>query len=148
RAGSDLVPSVDSPEGRALAMWQESGQLELDVAGATVPVATLGADTPQQVRAITFSVPRASAIAFGRARLRITWDDAPHASVEAPVALFFGAGTLYNREDREYLVKALPVHIRFDAERVHLACFFPMPFERRAKIELIAPAEPVSDVRW
>src|SRR5690606_27912576 len=67
---------------------------------------------------------------------------------EAPVALFFGAGTLYNREDREYLVKALPVHIRFDAERAHLACFFPMPFERCAKIEFIAPAEPVSDVRW
>ena len=29
-------------------------------------------------------------------------------SIDAPVALFFGAGTLYNRDDREYLVKAFP----------------------------------------
>ena len=46
------------------------------------------------------------------------------------MALFFGAGTLYNRDNREYLVKAFPVNVRFDAEQVHLACYFPMPFFR------------------
>ena len=38
----------------------------------------------------------------------------PSHPIDAPVALFFGAGTLYNRDGREYLVKAFPVHIRFD----------------------------------
>jgi len=58
-------------------------------------------------------------------------------AVMKPVALFFGAGTLYNRDEREYLVKAFPVNIRFDADRVHLACYFPMPFLRSAHIELV-----------
>ena len=29
-------------------------------------------------------------MAFGRARLRVTWDDRPQPSIDAPVALFFG----------------------------------------------------------
>ena len=80
------------------------------------------------IRALTLSAPRSQAIALGRARLRISWDDRPMPSVDAPVALFFGAGTLYNRDDREYLVKAFPVNIRFDAREVHLACYFPDAF--------------------
>ena len=35
-------------------------------------------------------------------------------SIDAPVALFFGTGTLYNRDQREYLVKGFPIHIRDD----------------------------------
>jgi hypothetical protein len=100
------------------------------------------------LRALEFSVPRAQALAFGRARLRLTWDGAAQPSIDAPVALFFGAGTLYNRDDREYLVKAFPVSIRFDAQRVHLACFFPMPFFRTARIALVNPAEPPLEVAW
>lgn len=65
------------------------------------------------------------------------------------MALFFGAGTLYNRDGREYLVKAFPVHIRFHDQRVHLACYFPMPFFRSARFELVGPdGADVSDVRW
>lgn len=63
--------------------------------------------------------------------------------------LFFGSGTLHNRENVEYLVRALPVHIRFDNDRVHLACYFPMPFFRSARIELQGPNEAsIDDVRW
>ena len=110
-----------------------------------------------QIRAIELSVPVEQAIAFGHLRLRITWDDRPAPSVNAPVALFFGAGTLYNRDNREYLVKAFPVNIRFDAKRVHLACYFPMPFFHSAKIELAAPpelgaggasTETIADIQW
>ena len=57
-------------------------------------------------------------------------------SVDAPVALFFGAGTLYNRDNREFLVKAFPMNVRFDSNRVHLACYFPMPFRKSARIEI------------
>ena len=53
--------------------------------------------------------------------------------MDAPVALFFGAGTLYNREGREYLVKAFPTFIRFGQQQIELACFFPMPFFKSAR---------------
>ena len=89
----------------------------------------------------------------------------------------FGAGTLFNRDDREYLVKGFPISIRFDSARqpdplregnrpqtrvdslpssggaaggsVHLACYFPMPFFRSARIELVGNREiNLSGIRW
>ena len=109
------------------------------------------------LRALEFSVPKESAIAFGRARLRITWDDRPHPSIDAPIALFFGTGTLYNSDGREYLVKAFPINVRFDKDspeaksdgRVHLACYFPMPFFHSARIELVGTeAAGIPDIHW
>lgn len=104
---------------------------------------------PAVIRAIRFSVPAEDAVRFGQCRIRICWDDRPEPSVDAPIALFFGAGTLYNRDDREDFVKAFPVNIRFDPNRVHLACFFPMPFFKSAHIELMgADAELVQKIDW
>jgi hypothetical protein len=101
---------------------------------------------PATIRALELSAPKEHALALGRGRIRVTWDDRSTPSIDAPIALFFGAGTLYNRDGREYLVKAFPTSIRFDADRVHLACYFPMPFFRSAKIELTG-VEPVADLR-
>jgi hypothetical protein len=101
------------------------------------------------LRALEFSVAKEKAIEFGRARLRVTWDDLSEPSIDAPVVLFFGAGTLYNRDDREFLVKGFPIYIRFDAERVHLACLFPMPFFSSAKFELVGQSDThLSDIAW
>jgi hypothetical protein len=101
------------------------------------------------VRKLSFSIPREQAIDFGRARLRITWDDRSAPSIDAPIALFFGAGTLYNRDNREYLVKAFPSYIRFHEKQVELSCFFPMPFFQSVRIELInAPKKSVDYVTW
>jgi len=103
---------------------------------------------PGMVRAVEFSVPQEQAIAFGRARLRVTWDGRREPSIEAPVALFFGAGTLYNRGGREFLVKGFPIHIRFVDQRVHLACYFPMPFFRSARFELVGAGEAIPGIQW
>ena len=84
------------------------------------------------IRALKLSLPRAHAVALGRARLRITWDNRPQPSIDAPLCLFFGAGTLYNRDGGEFLVKALPVNIRYGKDRVQLSCYFPMPFFKSA----------------
>ena len=101
------------------------------------------------LRALEFSVPRSRALQFSAVRLRITWDGRARASIDTPIALFFGAGALFNRDDREYLVKALPVVIRFDPQRVHLQCYFPMPYFRSARIELIGAAgSSINDVHW
>ena len=110
---------------------------ELNLAPKQTAVLTTLTAAPAMVRAVEFSVPREQAIAFGRARLRITWDERKEPSIDAPVALFFGAGTLYNRDGREFLVKGFPVHIRFAESRVHLACYFPMPFFKSARLELV-----------
>jgi len=149
RSGTDLVPAVESEAGRAMGLRREKGTLDLPADGVAHRVIQLTGDKPQMLRAWEFSVPRAEAIAFGRARVRVTWDGAAEPSIDAPVALFHGAGTLYNRDDREYLVKAFPVNIRFDAERVTLACYFPMPFARTASIELVNDGDvAIKDVRW
>jgi len=146
RSGTDLVPAADSAQGRKLGIQQKTGSVMLPT-NTTTALVQLTAG-PSELRALEFSVPRDQAIAFGRARLQVVWDEAPHASIDAPVALFFGAGTLYNRDHREYLVRAFPVNIRFDAERVHLACYFPMPFFRSARIQLINPTPTALAVRW
>ena len=148
RAGTDLVPSAESAEGKRLEIRQTEGALASGANG-TFPVQTLTPGQPAMLRALEFSVPREQALAFGRTRLRITWDGLSEPGIDAPMALFFGAGTLYNREDREYLVKAFPVHIRYDKERVHLACYFPMPFFKSARIEIAGADEAtVKGVRW
>lgn len=91
------------------------------------------------IRALKLTIPRDHARELSDARLRVTWDDRPSPSIDAPLALFFGAGLLHNRDDAEYLVKAFPVSIRYNGDTVHLDCYFPMPFFRSAKVELIPP---------
>jgi len=131
RAGTDIAPKC---------AYGDSGDLDLkNVPRGTdgsVPIAMLSGKGACVIRALKFSVPREQAVEFGRVRLRIIWDGRSTPSVDAPICLFFGAGTLYNRDDREYLVKALPVNVRYAGDRVHLACYFPMPFFASARIEL------------
>ena len=138
RAGTDLAPRG----AEAL-----SGKVSLK-AGETTTIVRLD-KAPSTLRALEFSAPRGEALEFGRSRLRVTWDDLAHPSIDAPLALFYGTGTFYNRDEREYLVKGFPVHVRFDAERIHLGCYFPMPFFRSAKIELVGQQKSdLDDVRW
>jgi hypothetical protein len=146
QAGSDLAPRPGTPEGEKVGVRAETGEASLP-AGKSVTLVRLS-QAPAMLRALEFSVLRKAATAFSRARLRVTWDGREQPSIDAPIALFYGAGTLYNRDDREYLVKAFPVHIRYDGERVHLACYFPMPFFRSAHIELVGAETDVSEVHW
>ena len=146
RAGSDLVSQPGTPEGRKQGIRERHGVSAI-AAGSDNTICSFD-NGPGMVRAIEFSVPRAQALTFGAARLTIAWDGGGP-SVDAPAALFFGAGSLYNRDGREYLVKAFPVNIRFDAERVHLACYFPMPYTKSAVVRLHSPSSsPLSDIRW
>jgi hypothetical protein len=141
RAGEDIAPN-------GLDATTYTGQLALSgSSGAAAGVLTL-AGGPAAVRLVRFDVAQSDALAFGRARLRVTWDDRAEPSVDVPVALFFGAGTLYNRDGREYLVRALPASIRFARGGVTLAAYFPMPFQRSARIELVSVGEPISSVDW
>jgi Protein of unknown function (DUF2961) len=147
RAGSDLVPQLATQEGQRAGIRAQAGTVELR-AGRPVRLVQLD-EAPAMLRALDLDVPRSAAVAFSRARLRITWDNRAQPSVDVPVALFFGAGTLYNRDGREYLVKAFPMSIRDDGRRVYLACYFPMPFFRSARFELVGPSSAnIPEVRW
>jgi len=147
RAGTDLLPLPDSPEAKQMRMIERSGRVDLAAAGTKQLIKLT--QSPTMLRALEFSVPADQAVEFGRARLRITWDGRKQPSVDAPVALFFGAGTLYNRDGREFLVKGFPMNIRFAVQRVHLACYFPMPFFKSARIELVGNGKNIlPDVTW
>ncbi|HEY5911948.1 MAG TPA: DUF2961 domain-containing protein, partial [Verrucomicrobiae bacterium] len=140
RAGADHSPTNN--------ITDFSGQLAT-LGPDETRVLLVSTNAPAAIRKLSFSVPLAQAVTFGRARLRLTWDGRKDSSVDAPVALFFGAGVLYNREGREYLVKAFPVSIRFDNERVELTCLFPMPFFQSVRVELTGPpGETVSNISW
>ena len=145
-AGTDLAPRPDTPEGKKAGVREESGEVELPQ-NASVTLLKL-TNAPFMVRALKFSVPREGALQFGRAHLQITWDGRSQPSIDTPIALFFGTGTLYNRDGREYLVKSFPINVRFDENRVHLACYFPMPFFRSAQIKLIGGERPIPGVHW
>ncbi len=141
-AGTDIAPPAGSP-----GVTDLSGGLDLP-AGRQVRAWDRNAG-PEVLRAIDISIPRESALAFSRARLRIRWDGRREPSVDAPVGLFFGAGTLYNRDGREFLVKSLPMVVRFSRDRVYLHCYFPMPFFRSAELAFDGDGrEEVHDVRW
>jgi hypothetical protein len=146
RAGTDLAPRPGTAEGKKVGVHEVSGKVALPAKKA-VTLARL-TEAPAMLRALELEVPKESAVAFSRARLRVTWDGRAQPSIDAPVALFYGTGTLYNRDGREYLVKAFPVHVRDDGKRVRLACYFPMPFFRSAHIELVGAETAFPEVRW
>jgi hypothetical protein len=147
RAGADLAPRPDTPEGKKAEVREESGKTALR-AGESVVLVRL-TQAPSMLRALELDVPKDAAVAFSRARLRVTWDGRERPSIDAPVAMFFGAGTLYNRDGRDFLVKGFPINIKDDGKRVHLACYFPMPFFRSARVELTGPENSdISEVLW
>jgi len=90
------------------------------------------------MRAFKLTLPLNKAIDMERMHLRVTWDDTKYPSIDVPLCLFFGAGTFFNREKKEFLVKGLPINIRYDYanSKVELACYYPMPFFKAAKFEL------------
>jgi hypothetical protein len=139
RAGEDVAPTGG-------AVTTTEGALDLPADGA-VEVARF-ADGPRTIRALRFVVPGASAQAFGRARLRITWDGRAAASVDAPVALFFGTGSIDYDAKKEFQVRGFPVTVRFDAQAATLSFYYPMPYVKSARIELLGAPEAIAGVRW
>jgi len=105
---------------------------------------------PSVVRALKFTLPLAKAIDLEDVRLLVTWDDRIDPSINAPLALFYGTGTLYNREQQEYLVKGFPINVRFDygKQTVELACYYPMPFFKSARFELVGLTADVTDIQY
>ncbi len=141
-----LLANAGSDQAQVIGAIERSGTISV---GGVQSVCELR-DGPATICYLEFSAPTVRAADFGQLHLRVTWDDRADASIDAPLDLLFGAGTLHNTDGGEWLVKALPMAIRFIAGRVALSCQFPMPFFRSAKFELVAlqQSAPIDDVRW
>jgi hypothetical protein len=140
RAGTDIAPKGESVK-------TITGEFDMNPFEWTT-VAEMD-ETPSSIRALKFCVPRDNAYDFGKCRLRITWDNRWHASIDVPIDLFFGAGHLYNNDNREYLVKGFPLVIHYDSKNVYLSCYWPMPFFQHAKIEIQErQGRTFSDIKW
>jgi hypothetical protein len=137
-AGSDIAPSGDGVDTR-------SG--EVDVApGGSALLATL--DGARTVRALKLRFSSAQASAAASVRMRITWDGRAQPSVDAPLPLFFGTGTFYNRDGQEWLVRGLLANVHFQNDAIELASYFPMPFFTHARIELVSTGAALAHVRF
>ena len=88
RAGTDIAPQHISQRKGTVKLSKDRVQLtQINAANS-------------MVRALKLTIPLDKAIDLERLRLIATWDAAAHPSIDAPIALFFGAGTLYNRENK------------------------------------------------
>lgn len=90
----------------------------------------------------TFGYPASSAMAgpLDDLWVRITWDGASKAAVEAPVGALFAQGHF-----GPGLVKGLAVGMNDDGV---LYSFFPMPFAKHAKVELVNKGQSALDGVW
>ncbi|MEJ7646477.1 MAG: DUF2961 domain-containing protein [Chryseolinea sp.] len=126
KAGTDIAPqNINKSKGKIILNKKTVSLFKLAAA-------------PSVIRAFKIILPLENAMDLERLRLIVKWDGAAHASIDAPLCLLFGVGTLYNRDSAEYLVKGFPINIRFDydAKKVELACYYPMPFFKSAEFEL------------
>lgn len=137
RAGTDIAPVNIATKKGTIKLNKEKTLL-----------ATIN-EPSSVVRAFKLIFPIEQKEELERTRLQITWDNSKYPSVDAPLCLFFGAGTLYNRDNREYLVKGFPINIRFDYlnHKIELSCYYPMPFFKSARFELagLKPGEAAID---
>lgn len=127
RSGTDIAPQGIATE-RGTISLDETRKIFADIRD----------EGPSVVRALKFTLPIEEAEDLEKVRLQVTWDDRAAPSIDAPLALFYGAGTLYNRDQQEYLVRGFPINIRFDYNngQAELSCYYPMPFFSSARFEL------------
>jgi hypothetical protein len=79
--------------------------------------------------------PAARRILFRDMILRIYWDEEAEPSVESPIGDFFGVGACRPRPIRSLLLVTNP-GMGTDDVTWGMNAYFPMPFEKRARIEL------------
>jgi Protein of unknown function (DUF2961) len=94
--------------------------------GETLTV--LDADGPGLISHIWFTIASSEPYHLKRIVLRIYWDGEQTPSVEAPIGDFFGLGLGYYYPWQSEMLSVGSVK--------DLNCFFPMPFERHARITL------------
>ena len=83
-------------------------------------------DGPGMIVRMWFAIDSRDLYFLRRVVIRIYWDDEPRPSVEVPLGDFFGCGFKYKQYISQYLGMTSGGYI----------CYFPMPFESSARIEI------------
>jgi len=84
------------------------------------------AEGPGMIVRMWFAVDSRDPYFLRRMVIRIFWDDEPKPSVEVPIGDFFGCGFKYKPYITQFLGMTSGGYV----------CYFPMPFERDARIEI------------
>lgn len=140
RSGSDIAPPVPTTS-------ENKGEIDLD-AFASQTLLRLD-NQSSTIRRLAFRVPEDSADHFSQARLRIWWDDRNEPSVDAPLGLFFGTASLMRDPGQEFIVKSLPMTVRFADGNFEFATYFPMPFLKSCRMEISdATGHDLHGIQW
>ncbi|MCX6267205.1 MAG: DUF2961 domain-containing protein, partial [Bacteroidetes bacterium] len=89
-------------------------------------VTIFNTEGPGMIVRMWFAVDSRDPYFLRRIVIRIFWDNEPKPSVEVPIGDFFGCGFKYNQYISQYLGMTSGGYV----------CYFPMPFERAARIEI------------
>ena len=89
-------------------------------------VTIFNVEGPGMIVRMWFAIDSRDPYFLRRIVIRIFWDDEPKPSVEVPIGDFFGCGFKYKQYNSQYLGMTSGGYV----------CYFPMPFERSARIEI------------
>ncbi|MDD5688208.1 MAG: DUF2961 domain-containing protein [Elusimicrobia bacterium] len=90
---------------------------------------------PRSISSIRIKIPNLTKDILNNLYLKIYWDNEIEPSVNAPLGTFFALGTCPTLNFEPYPTRSLP--LGKDANE-YMYCYFPMPFESNAKIELVS----------
>ena len=107
--------------------------------GQTITV--LDENGPGEISHVWFTIADKEKYHLKRIVLRMYWDDESEPSVEAPIGDFFGLGN-----GEYFLYQSIPLAVGADKA---LNCFFPMPFQKHARITVTNQGhEPIDALYW
>ncbi len=108
---------------------RSGGNADFRVVPAGQSVTVLDENGPGEISHIWFTVADKEKYHLKKIVLRMYWDGEETPSVEAPIGDFFGLGT-----GDYFLYQSVPLAVGGDKA---LNCFFPMPFQKHARITVI-----------
>jgi Protein of unknown function (DUF2961) len=129
---TDWIESLPRPHDyvlkRASSYDRTGGNADYRPLAAGETLTLLEADGPGEVSHVWITIASGEMYHLKKIVLRMYWDGEPTPSVEAPVGDFFGLGL------GDYvLYQSIPLSVGADKA---LNCFFPMPFQKHARITL------------
>ena len=125
---SDLTRPHDYVQKRVSSYDRTGGNEDYRALGPGETLTLLDETGPGEISHVWITIADDERFHLKKLLLRIYWDQENAPSVEAPVGDFFGLGL-----GEYHLYQSLPLAVGGDKA---LNCFFPMPFEKRARITL------------
>ena len=123
---SDLPKPHDYVLHRSSSYDRTGGNADARPVRAGGEITVLDENGPGQISHVWFTIADKEAKHLKKIVLRMYWDGESTPSVEAPIGDFFGLGT-----GDYFLYQSIPLAVGADKA---LNCFFPMPFQKHARI--------------